>query len=117
MFVSGPVGTSVTGFCEARTASAIHPTASVETGSTLGGGSAGPSRPLSPCTCAATTSSRSSGASAPAATGTSERPASSRTRIAFAVVFSSVWLPNVVVTPSSSSSGLARASRSAIASS
>ena len=53
----------------------------------------------------------------PAATGTSPRPASSSTRSAFAVVFSSVWLPATVVTPSSSTSGLASASRSAIASS
>ena len=52
-----------------------------------------------------------------AATGTSARPTSSRTRIAFAVVLASVWLPATVVTPSSSSSGLASASRSAIASS
>ena len=44
-------------------------------------------------------------------------PTRSSTRIAFAVVFSSVWLPETVVTPSSSSSGLASASRIAIASS
>ena len=56
-------------------------------------------------------------ASAPAATGTSPRPASSSTRSAFAVVFSSVWLPATVVTPTSSSSGEASASSSAIASS
>ena len=55
--------------------------------------------------------------SAPAATGMSSRPTKSRTRIAFAVVFSSVWLPATVVTPSSSTSGLARASSSAMASS
>ena len=116
-FVSGPVGTSVTGRGAEATAAAIQPTASVETGSVLACGSAGPSRPLSPWTCAATTSSRSSGASAPEATATSVRPASSSTRRAFAVVFSSVWFPYVVVTPRSSSSGLASARRSAIASS
>ena len=62
-------------------------------------------------------SSRASGRSAPAATGTSPLPTNSRTRSAFAVVFSSVWLPATVVTPRSSSSGLASARRSAIASS
>jgi hypothetical protein len=36
---------------------------------------------------------------------------------AFVVVFSTVWLPATVVTPSSSTSGLASASSSAIASS
>ena len=44
-------------------------------------------------------------------------PANSRMRIAFAVVFSSVWLPATVVTPRSSTSGLASARSSAIASS
>ena len=73
--------------------------------------------PLSPWTWAATASSRASGRSAPAATGRSARPARSRTRSAFAVVFASVWFPCTVVTPSSSTSGLASASRSAIASS
>ena len=52
-----------------------------------------------------------------AATGMSVRPARSSTRSAFAVVFSSVWFPWTVVTPSTSSSGLASASSSAIASS
>src|SRR5215204_1993245 len=42
------------------------------------------------------------GRSAPAATETSVRPENSRMRIAFAVVFSSVWLPATVVTPRSS---------------
>src|SRR4029453_19683275 len=44
-------------------------------------------------------------------------PTKSSTRIAFAVVFSSVWFPATVVTPSSSTSGLATASSRAIASS
>ena len=77
----------------------------------------GPSSPLSPCTYSATYGSRTSGRSAPAATGMSPRPANSSTRRAFAVVFSSVWLPATVVTPSRSTSGLASASRIAIASS
>ena len=42
---------------------------------------------------------------------------STGTRSAFAVVFASVWLPATVVTPTSSTSGLASASSSAIASS
>ena len=45
-----------------------------------GEGRSGPSRPLSPCTCPATTSSRASGAPAPATTGTSVRSTSSSTR-------------------------------------
>ena len=53
----------------------------------------------------------------PAYTGMSVRPASSSTRRALAVVLSSVWLPETVVTPTSSTSGEASASRSAIASS
>ena len=57
------------------------------------------------------------GRSAPAATVMSVRPENSRIRIAFAVVFSSVWLPATVVTPISSISGLASARRSAMASS
>ncbi len=56
-------------------------------------------------------------ASAPAATGMSVRPASSSTLSALRVVFSSVWLPATVVTPRSSTSGEASASRIAIASS
>ena len=105
-FVSGPVATSTTGRSLSSTRSSMKPTASSERAAPLGGGRDGPSRPLSPCTCAATATSRVSGAAAPAATGTSSRPASSRTRRAFVVVLSSVWFPYVVVTPSSSSSGL-----------
>ena len=41
-----------------------------------------------------------SGRSAPIATGTSSRPTSASTRSALSVVFSSVWLPCTVVTPS-----------------
>ena len=47
----------------------------------------------------------------------SVRPASSRTRSAFAVVLSSVWFPATAVTPRTSSSGLPSARRSASASS
>src|SRR5689334_6387929 len=117
MLVSGPVGTSVTGVAFASRAWAIQSIACVGSGSRAGGGRSGPSRPVSPCTSAATWRARISGRAAPAATVTSGRPTWSRTRIAFAVVFSSVWLPCVVVTPSSSTSGLASASSSAIASS
>jgi hypothetical protein len=77
----------------------------------------GPSNPLSPWTYSATNGSRRIGRSAPAATGTSVRSTNSSTLSAFAVVFSSVWLPWTVVTPTSSTSGLASPSRSAIASS
>ena len=117
MFVSGPVGTSVTGvgarrdrpghevdgvLAERRPAGrrqrrTVEPAVTVDVGC---------HREL-----------RSSGRSAPAATETSARPARSSTRSAFAVVFSRVWLPCTVVTPSNSSSGLASASSRAIASS
>src|ERR687891_419149 len=100
-----------------RTAPARNSTALAEVGVVVAAGRAGPSRPLAPWTGAATASSRASGRSAPIATGTSALPTSSSTRSAFAVVFSSVWFPYVVVTPSSSTSGLASASKSAIASS
>ena len=70
-FVSGPVGTSTT-------------PGSITLGEQVGGmrverpcrgsGSAGPSRPDSPWTCAAVRSLPPSGASAPAATGTSRAP-------------------------------------------
>ena len=80
-------------------------------------GSVGPSIPLSPWTYSATNGSRTNGRAAPAATGTSVRPANSSSFSALTVVFSSVWLPWTVVTPTSSTSGLASASRSAIASS
>ena len=58
-----------------------------------------------------------SGREAPAATGTSSRPASASTRSALRVVVSSGRLPATVVSASSSTSGLASASRIAIASS
>ena len=112
-FVSGPVATSVAPSIR----SARKSTACCGEGSACGGGRSGPSRPVSPCTSAATRGSRTSGRPAPAATGMSPRPASSSTRIAFAVVFSSVWLPATVVTPRSSSSSLPSASSIAIASS
>ncbi len=86
-------------------------------GAALGSGSTGPSRPLSPCTCAAVRSVRVSGASAPAHTGMSVRPAISSVTSALRVVLSSVWLPATVVMPTSSTSGDASARRIAIASS
>ena len=86
-FVSGPVGTSVTAPLRARICSARKSAACCPSGSRLGGGRSGPSSPVSPWTYAATCGSRTSGAAAPAATGTSSRPTKSRTRIAFAVVF------------------------------
>ncbi len=69
MFVSGPVGTSVTAPCRSRIVCARNQTACCSSGRPCAGGNSGPSRPLSPCTCAATEGSRTSGRSAPAATG------------------------------------------------
>ena len=116
-FVRGPVGTSVTGIGLAAIVRSMKSTACSPRGARPAGGRDGPSRPLSPCTCDATVSSRVSGRSAPAATARSDRPTRSSTRRAFAVVFSSVWFPCTVVTPRTSSSGLASASSNAIASS
>ena len=117
MFVSGPVGTSVTGSSEARTMSAMKSTACRESGFVVGAGNAGPSIPLLPCTYSAMNGSRTMGTAAPAATGISVRPVNSSSFSALTVVFSSVWLPWTVVTPTSSTSGLPSASSSAIASS
>ena len=73
-FVSGPVGISVTGRSLAAIVRAMKSTACSPSGGSLAPAAAtGPSSPLSPWTWAATVSSRSSGRSAPAATGTSGR--------------------------------------------
>ena len=117
MLVSGPVGMRVTGSGLSRIAAAMNSAAGSSTGSVEGSWSSGPSSPDSPWTYSAITSSRVSGAAAPTATGTSGRPASSSTISAFLVVFSSVVFPATVVTPRMSSSGLATASKSAMASS
>ena len=58
MFVSGPVGISVTGVGLAAIVRAMKSTACSPSGAAPRGGSVGPSSPLSPCTCAATVSSR-----------------------------------------------------------
>ncbi len=54
MLVSGPVGTSVTGRALSAMVRARKSTAPSASGPRLAGASAGPSRPLSPCTCEAT---------------------------------------------------------------
>ena len=115
--VSGPVGIRVTGSGAASRRSARKSTAWAATGAVTASGRSGPSSPDAPWTSSAAWASRTSGRSAPAATGMSERPASSSTRSAFAVVLASDVLPCTVLTPSSSTSGLASASSSAIASS
>ena len=58
MFVSGPVGTSVTGAGLAAIVRSMKSTACSPSGARPAGGSVGPSRPLSPWTCDATVSSR-----------------------------------------------------------
>ena len=117
MLVSGPTGTSVTGSAADSSVAASQSTAWAASGGRLGGGSSAPSRPVSPWMSTATCSSRMRGRSAPTATGTSARPAQSSTRMAFAVVLASVWLPATVVTPRSCTSSLASARSSAAASS
>ena len=94
-FVSGPVGDEDGARRRVRRAGRRR---ARRPGSRVGGGRSGPSSPVSPCTSAATRSVRTSGRSAPCATGISVRPASSSTRSALAVVFATVWLPATVVT-------------------
>ena len=53
-FVSGPVGTSVTGWGCSTMRSIMKSTACWATGRRRGAAASGPSSPLSPCTCAAT---------------------------------------------------------------
>ena len=84
----------------------------------LESGTGAPPSPSVPWTTAASRQrGTTSGRAAPAATGTSSRPASASTRRALRVVVSSGWLPATVVSASNSTSGLASASRMAIASS
>ena len=113
-FVKGPTGTST---MPGSIRSARKSATSWSTVGVVGSGSSAPSRPVSPWTCGAVCSSRRSGLSAPGQTGMSVRPASSRTFNALRVVLSSVWFPATVLIARSSSSGLASASRIAIASS
>ena len=97
-FVSGPVATSVAPsapICSARKSTACC-------GERLGAAAAagrGRRGRVSPWTCGRDARLAHERPAAPAATGNSVRPASSSTRIALAVVFSSVWLPATVVTP------------------
>jgi hypothetical protein len=117
MFVSGAVGTRVTGSgCPVRILW-ISSTACPGTVSTAGSGSSGPSIPEAPCTSAATRSGWTSGPAQPAAMGTPVIPAAVHTRRAFRVVFSSVWFPATVVIASSSTAGSPAASIRARASS
>ncbi|SQB95531.1 Predicted membrane protein (DUF2254) [Clostridium paraputrificum] len=73
--------------------------------------------PESPWTSAATTPCRTSGRVQPAWTGTPSMPAMVSTARALRVTFSRVWLPPMVVTPTSSIAGLPAARRIATASS
>ena len=87
-------------------------TACSSTGRAVGSGSAGPVEPALAVNVIGDASAHERADDRrPRATGTSPRPASSSTLSAFTVVFSSVWLPWTVVMPSSSTSGLASASR------
>ena len=119
MFVSGPTGTSVMGCSEPWSRSAMKSTACWGTGSRPGGGELGAVE-------AGLSVDVGGDEAAPGrAAGRhrlrpARRPRDRRTpgrEWAFAVVFSSVWLPETVVTPRSSISGLASARSRAIASS
>ena len=77
MFVSGPVGISVTGPARPRASPAGSASAPSGRTSERGSGRSAPSSPLSPWTSSAISSGRSSGAAAPAATG-HVRPAEQR---------------------------------------
>ena len=118
MFVSGPTGASSTGSSLRSRISASRSTACIGTTAALDSGTGAPPSPSVPCTTAASRPrGTTSGRAAPAATGTSSRPASASTRSALRVVVSSGRLPATVVRASNSTSGLASASRMAIASS
>ena len=69
MFVSGPVGTSVTGSALSRSTFAMSVTASSSSGLKSGSGSAGPSRPDCPCTVGAMIGSETIGRFRPIANG------------------------------------------------
>ena len=105
MLVSGPVGISVTGPGAASSVARRNASAPSGRTSERGSGRSAPSSPLSPWTSSAISSGRASGAAAPAATGTSVRPSSARTRSVLRVVSRRPTLPPTVVMPSTSSSG------------
>lgn len=121
MFVSGPVGTSVTGAGWAVRVSRRSVSASRGSCGTVGspwpkvGSQFGPSSPEPPWMFSATSGPpcgrACSGPAAPAAIGTSRIAAASHTRRALRVVFSSDWLPATVVIASRSTEGWAAASR------
>mgnify|MGYP007039552674 CR=1 FL=1 len=101
-FVSGPVGTSVTGSGWSSSSRRISSTACSPASGTVGSPNAGPSSPLTPWMSSAILSSSTSGRSHPAATGTPEMPAIVHTRRAFSVALSKVVLPATVVIASRS---------------
>ena len=116
--VSGPTAATVTGSGEVISRSARATTAG--RGSAAAGTAAAPPRPARRCRARgrpAPAARCTRDSRAPAATGTSERPARCSTRSAFSVVWASSTLPCTVVTRRRSTSGLARASRIARASS
>ena len=88
MFVRGPVGITVIGSGDAFRGSARKSTACRGSSGTVGSGRTGPPRALSPWIQAPGVSSRRSGLSAPAATGTPVTPATVRAIWAFLVVCS-----------------------------
>src|SRR5579884_1028073 len=114
---SGPMGTSVIGSSEAITVSMSRSTAWRGSSSNAGAGGLVPSRPVTPWTDGAVTSSRRSGRSRPAATGMSVTPAAVRTERALRWVSATAAFPATQVTARRSISGLATAMRSAIESS
>ena len=83
----------------------------------VGSNNSGPSSPVRPWTCSAVTSLRFIGASHPAKTRTSGRPATSHTMRAFFWVRPSGTFPATAVIPKTSSSGEASARSMATASS
>ena len=78
-FVSGPVGMIVTGSGDSRSTFAMSSTAVRPQTSIAGSGSAGPSKPDSPCTDGAFITSAVSGCGQPSAMGAS-MPSSVQTR-------------------------------------
>ena len=118
ILVSGPTGTSVTSPGCAMIVSTINCAAVRGWGCKVGAGWLVLPSPSSPCTkAAAPWYITCNGLAAPCTTGTDERPANSTRCSAFCVAVAVSTLPKMVVRPSTSSSGAAKAKRIAIASS
>ena len=118
ILVSGPRGHRVIDFNGAcRIDLIIKSTACSDCICICGSGKVAPSKPVAPCTCSAVTNPRPMGWAQPANTLISGRPASSHTWSALWLVRARGTFPATQVMPNTLSSGEAKASRIATASS